>query len=73
MKTVKDIFMVALGVAIALGLFVLIGLLIAYRPEMTSVIDMSIGALVAAFSMVVGYYYGSSKGSADKNDIISRK
>lgn len=72
MKTAKDIFFIVLGALIAIGTFVLIGFLIVYRPEMSSIIDMSVGALIAAFSMVVGYFYGSSKGSADKNELLKK-
>ena len=73
MKIAKDIFFIVLGGLIAVGTFVLIIFLIVYRPEMSSIIDMSVGALIAAFSMVVGYFYGSSKGSSDKNEMLMKK
>ena len=31
------------------------------------------GALIGAFGTVVGYFYGSSKGSADKNEMLNNK
>lgn len=34
---------------------------------------MALGALLAAFGTVVGYFFGSSKGSADKTDTLHEK
>lgn len=75
---IKEIFMYALGGLIAIGTFVLIGMLVMLiikHPEtpLKDVLVMSIGSLLAAFGLVVGYFYGSSKGSADKNDILKEK
>jgi len=74
---IKDAFMYILGAVIAVGVFVLIGMLIALmfrNPDsnLKDVLVMSVGALIAAFTMVVSYFYGSSKGSADKQDAIER-
>ena len=70
MKKAKDIFMYVLGGLIAIGTFALIFLLLIYRPEMNDVINIAVGSLLAAFGLVVGYFYGSSKGSADKTDMM---
>lgn len=75
---IKEIFMYALGGLIAIGTFVLIGMLVMLiikHPEtpLKDVLVMSIGSLLAAFGLVVGYFYGSSKGSADKTDILKEK
>ncbi len=32
-----------------------------------------IGALAAAFGSAVGYFFGSSHGSAEKNELLARK
>jgi membrane protein DedA with SNARE-associated domain len=32
-----------------------------------------VGALAAAFGSVVSYFFGSSSGSAEKNELLSRK
>lgn len=71
----KDWFMFSLGALLAIGFFVILALLITVElPETNEkILYMAIGALVAKFSDVVGYFYGSSQGSSDKNDIISRK
>jgi len=70
MKKAKDIFMYALGAIVVIGVLSLITLVILYRPEMNDVINISVGALLAAFGSVVGYFYGSSKGSSDKNQLL---
>lgn len=75
---IKEIFMYALGGLIAIGTFVLIGMLVMLiikHPEtpLKDVLVMSIGSLLAAFGLVVGYFYGSSKGSADKTEILKDK
>lgn len=78
MKTkIKDLFMYLLGSLIAVGTFALIVLMILVvikNPEspLKDVLIMSIGSIQAAFGLVVGYFYGSSKGSADKSDVINR-
>jgi hypothetical protein len=35
-------------------------------------IMMALGAQLAAFGTVVGYFFGSSKGSADKTEALTR-
>jgi hypothetical protein len=72
MKTIKDKSMYALGALIVLGTFTLIAMLLIYRPEMKDVINITIGSLLSAFGLVVGYFYGSSKGSADKQETINK-
>ena len=76
MKT-KEIFMYTLGALIAIGTFFLIGMLVYVvlrQPDtpLKDVLVMSIGSLLAAFGLVVGYFYGSSKGSADKSEAINQ-
>jgi hypothetical protein len=70
MKT-KDIFFYALGALIVIGFFVVLVVLM-YTSKSPESINMTLGALLAAFGTVVGYFYGSSKGSADKNDLINK-
>lgn len=74
MKNFKDVAMYVLGAFIVLGFFGLLGLLI-YNgvPEQnTDLLNIGIGSLLAAFATVVGYFYGSSKGSSDKNELIKK-
>jgi hypothetical protein len=71
---IKDIFMYILGALIVLGTFVLIiFLILSPTTDYKDVLVMAVGALIASFSLVVGYFYGSSKGSSDKSETIDRK
>lgn len=74
----RELFMYILGAFIALGTFTLIGLLVLVvlkHPEspLKDTLTLAIGSLLAAFGLVVGYFYGSSKGSADKSEAINGK
>ena len=71
MKT-RDIFFYALGALIVVGFFIVLVVLM-YTSKSSESVNMTLGALLAAFGTVVGYFYGSSKGSADKNDLINKK
>jgi len=71
MKQVKEIYMYALGALIALGFFVVMIYLI-YSGKYDNAVMLIIGALIGAFSTVVGYFFGSSKGSADKTELLSK-
>jgi drug/metabolite transporter (DMT)-like permease len=75
---VKELFMYVLGALIVLGTFVLIAMLVLVilkHPEspLKDTLVLAIGALLAAFGGVVNYFYGSSKGSADKSEAINEK
>jgi len=73
MKTEKFIQYVFAGL-LALCFFTLIVLLI-YKPIPESnkaTIDIVIGALAGSFVTIISYYFGSSKGSADKQEILNR-
>lgn len=71
----KEIYQYALGALIVIGFFVI--LIVVFRSSMPTdnkeIGFMVIGALVAKFGDVVSYFYGSSKGSADKNELIRDK
>ena len=71
MKT-KEIAKYILGGMIVVGFFALLILLVCKSiPEgNTEMLHMVVGALIGAFVTVVGFHYGSSRGSQDKNDII---
>jgi hypothetical protein len=74
MKT-KDLLMYVLGGLIVVGFFGLLGLLI-FNPapiDNKDLLNITIGSLIAAFATVVNYFYGSSKGSADKNEMLNNK
>jgi uncharacterized membrane protein YccC len=75
MKDNKNLIMYLLGGLIVFGFFGLLGLLI-YNgvPEQNAdLLNVTIGSLLAAFATVVGYFYGSSKSSSDKNEMLKGK
>ena len=64
--------MYSLGSIITIGFFIVLIYMI-QSDEYKSELGIILGALVGAFGTVVGYFYGSSKGSADKNDLLKNK
>jgi hypothetical protein len=75
-KAMKDYFQYGLGAVITLGFFLILGLLVFWPvpPENKEALNICLGALVGAFTGgVVGYFFGSSKGSSEKNEIIAGK
>jgi len=71
MKT-RDIFMYVLGGLVVLCFFALLTALIFHLvPEgNVSTLNIAIGSLLQAFALVIGYFFGSSKGSADKTEML---
>jgi len=71
----KAIFQYVLGGVIVIGFFVLLALLIytAIPSENKDILNLVIGALIGSFTSVVGYYYGSSLGSHEKNELLKNK
>lgn len=72
-KETKDRFMFTLGAVIMICFFVVIGLLI-FKPmpeNNRDVLYLMLGALIGFAGAVVNYFYGSSAGSAAKNEMIS--
>lgn len=67
--------MFILGGLIVVGFFVLLYLLImAEVPERNKdLLNLVVGALIGSFATVVGYFYGSSAGSATKTEIMAGK
>ena len=70
----KNLMMYVLGGLITIGFFGLLWLLIYISiPEQNKdLLNIAIGSLLAAFATVVGYFYGSSKGSADKTELLRK-
>lgn len=63
-----------LAVAITVGFFVVIGALMSMTELPTSVKDIllvMLGALLASFKEITGYFFGSSSSSKSKDDTIS--
>lgn len=71
----KDFFQYLLGGLITIGFFVVVYLLLTQPipADNRQELDIVLGALVGAFTGgVIGYFFGSSKGSSDKNDTIHK-
>jgi hypothetical protein len=67
---VSEIYMYVLGTLVVLGCFGITIYLI-YSGKYPDAFMLIIGALIGAFSTVVGYFFGSSKGSSSKDETIS--
>lgn len=70
----KRVFQYILGGLIVGGFFAMLGLLL-YRTvpgENKDLLNITIGALIGCFTSIVNYFYGSSLGSAEKNDMIKK-
>jgi len=70
----KNLFQYILGALLVLGFFTLLIILIFVDvPEVNKeLLNIVVGALIASFTAVVGYFYGSSLGSAEKNEMLKR-
>jgi hypothetical protein len=70
----NNIFQYALGTVIVVAFFVLLYILIKHEvPQANSgLLNLIVGALLTSFATVVGYFFGSSKGSAEKDEQIRK-
>lgn len=71
----KKIARYVLGGLIVIGFFALLILLVCKTiPEGNAeMLHMVVGALIGSFVTVVGFYYGSSQGSQDKDEKLNAK
>jgi hypothetical protein len=68
---------IVIGALVVVGFFGSFAMLLT-KPDTISEINrepvmMMIGALIAAFSGLMGFFFGSSAGSARKTDIIAKQ
>ena len=71
----KEIFMYGLAAAVVLLVFAVIAVLM-FRvtpPENSELLYTAIGLALGWGTNVIGYFFGSSKSSADKNEIIDNQ
>ena len=76
MKTIwQQAFQYILGAVIVVGFFVLLSVLVQKEipPENKATTNLVVGALIGSFTTVVGYFYGSSKGSQSKDEMLNKK
>ena len=71
----KDIWMYLFGLSFVLEYFAVLILLIFFQlPETNEkILTYALGTLTGGALSIVNFFYGSSKGSADKTEIISGK
>lgn len=71
-NTWKDWFMMALAIVIVLGVLTDIIILMKWTVpgENKDALYLILGALISGFTTVVSYFYGSSKGSSEKNELL---
>ena len=71
----KNIFQYVLGSLIVIGFFVLMVVLVytSVPDQNKDLLNLVVGALIGSFATVVGYFYGSSLGSSDKNELLKQK
>ena len=72
---VKDLYMYVLGAIVVLGAFIIVGMMIYHEVPAGSkdTINIAIGILLGLAGAVVQYFFGSSKSSSDKNDLLAGK
>ena len=70
----KDVNIYVLAWTMVVGFFVLLWYLlkIPVPPDQSGVIFMLFGALSSAFGAVISYFFGSSKGSQEKSEIMGQ-
>ena len=71
----KNVFQYILGGVIVVGFFLLLYFLIfSGVPETNKdLLNLVVGALIGSFATVVGYFYGSSAGSAQKTEMLAKQ
>lgn len=69
---IRETFKYILGGLIVIGFFVLMITLVLVDVSNSNedLLYLSVGALIAAFSNIVGYFYGSSAGSQAKDEMM---
>ncbi len=74
MKNIKEIYMYLLGLVVIIGFFIV--LYVIFKKELpSSNKDLALilfGVLGSKFGDVIGYFFGSSKSSADKTELLNK-
>ena len=73
-KSTKEILFYCLGgIIIVMALIIIIGLFFIKIPEENKdLLNMTIGVILSGFMAVVGFFFGSSQGSKDKTEAITK-
>ena len=68
----ENLFVYIIGGFIVLSMIGVIVLLF-FFPEKDALLDQAVNSLIVNFTLIVGYYFGSSQGSSDKNKMLNEK
>ena len=70
----KDIFQYVLGIVVVMAFVALLYFLFTKEIPWVNMnlLSLIIGALIGSFTTVVQYFFGSSKGSAEKSEILRK-
>ncbi len=71
----KEVYMYILGALIVLGVFIITWFFL-YKempPANKEIMFTIVGVMLAKFADVIGYFFGSSKGSSDKNEMFKKQ
>jgi len=70
----KDIYFYSIGGLFIIGFFACLVLVLfkAFPQENNAIINVMFGCLIAGVSTVLNYFYGSSKGSSDKTEMLNK-
>jgi hypothetical protein len=73
MKTVNNIYMYVIGALIIIGFFMALVYMAMNNADgkYTSVITDMTSTIKYSMILIVGYYWGSSKGSAEKTQLLA--
>jgi len=69
----RDINLYLLAWLTVIGFYVLVGILM-WRPipeESSKILYILLGSMSSGFTLVLGYFFGSSKGSSDKSKLLT--
>ena len=74
MEKLKEIYMYLLGALIITGFFLLLYFLVYQEvPEINKdILNIVVGALIGMAGNIVNYFFGSSKSSADKTQMLNK-
>ena len=70
-KEQKEAFQRRLAYIVAIGFFAILIVLI-IQGKYPDTVTLIIGSLIGSYTIVIGYFFGSSKGSADKGEAIQK-
>ena len=74
-KGIKEVYMYVLASLLFIGFFIVLVLLLkhAIPEENKELVHTLLGVLGTCFVMTITYFFGSSKGSADKTEMMNNK